>query len=278
MKKGHTFRNMKKLLFAILLCCTCCSAWAAADYTSIDKYAYEAPPLQTSTGLSRLVRYLIRPYKTDEEKARVILAWIVHNIDYDEYKMNAIDDSLDRTKKKDKELYIDNSDILATRTGVCSDIAQLYQKMGTYAGLDVAIIKGKAGKNMTYAELKGGAEHVWNAVRINRQWEYVDPTWAISGKDVKSFNDTSTRKDYKKEIRQRSQKASDAKMPREGRVVDNKWFLTDKDEMIKTHFPYDEKWQLQKKKMTEKDFLGLDNKAYIAAQTEYEISKRKNIR
>ena len=270
---------MKKLFLFIFVLCHVLTAWAEADYAAIDKYAYEAPPLQTSSGLGRLVRYLIKPYKTEEEKARVLLAWIVHNIDYDDYKLNAIDDALDRTKKKDKELFIANNDILDTRMGVCGDIARLYQKMGTYAGLDIEIIKGQAGHNLTYQELKSkSASHVWTAVRIKKEWEYVDPTWAISGEGTNALGDVSKKQEYKKAIRQRSKKQSDAKLPRIGREVNDTWFLTDKEEMIKTHFPDDTRWQLQKKKLTEEEFLGLDGRSYRDAQKEYEKAKRENIR
>ena len=54
--------------------------------------------------------------------------------------------------------------------------------------------------------------------------------------------------------------------------------MTDKEEMIKTHFPDDEKWQLQKKKLTKEEFLGLDKKGMQEAEREYKKKQRKNVR
>lgn len=270
--------NMMKKLFLLGILCLWAFCAEAVDYAAIDKYAHDAPPLRTKSGLPQLVRYLTKPYKTDAEKARVILAWIVHNIDYDDFKANAIDDDLDRTKKKDKNLFIPNNDILETRIGVCGDIASLYEKMAKMAGLKAVVISGHAGHEMTLKEMKDGAGHAWNAVQINREWEYVDPTWAMDGKETNSLGDTTKAKEYKKTIKERKKKNSDVKLPRSGRFVNDKWFLTDKEEMIKTHFPNDERWQLQKKKLTKEEFLGLKGKELYQAQREYEKQKRKNVR
>lgn len=267
---------MRRFLLVILLCFFMPVFAQGMDYTEIDKYAHDAPPLRTRSGLDRLVHYLVRPYRGEEERARVILAWIVHNIDYDDYKFNAIEDDYDKTKKKkDKELYVSDNDILETRVGVCEDIADLYKKMGKLAGLTVEVVRGKAGKGMTFADFENSAGHTWNVVKINNEWEYVDPTWAIDGADVRNLGDIKKKKEYKQVIKERSKKQSDAKLPREGRFVNNQWFLTDKDEMIKTHFPNDEKWQLQDKKIKKEDFLNLDKKSYNEAKREYRKSLRE---
>ncbi len=269
---------MKKILFFLGMCLWGCCVWAV-DYAAIDKYAHDVPPLRNKSGLSQLVRQLTRPYKTDAEKARVILAWIVYNIDYDEFKNKAIEDDLDRTKKKDKELFVPQNDILETRTGVCGDIAELYKRMVNMAGLSAVVIKGNAGHDMTFEKfMNRDMAHAWNAVKIGREWEYVDPTWAMDGEGTHAFGDVSKAKEYKKTIKERKQKNSDVKLPRDGRFVNDKWFLTDKEEMIKTHFPDDEKWQLQKKKLTRDEFLGLTRKELHEAKREYEKNKRKNVR
>ena len=277
-KKDVSIINMKKLLFFCGICLWALHAMAV-DYEAIDKYAHDAPPLREKSALSRLVRYLVKPYKTDEEKARVLLAWIVHNIDYDDYKNRAIEDNLNRSKKRDKNLIVTQNDILETRMGVCGDIARLYEKMVEMAGMDAVVIRGNAGRNMSFEqfESKDGA-HAWNAVKIDREWQYVDPTWAMDGEGTHSLQDISQKKEYQKTIKERKKRNSDVKLPREGRFVNNEWFLTDKEEMIKTHFPDDEKWQLQKKKITKMEFLGLDRKEMYESKREYDKKRRKNTR
>lgn len=271
---------MKKLLFLIVLLSCSSFSWAKMDYSKIDQAAYEAPILQNSNQLTSFVHKLVRPFKTDEEKARVLLAWIVYNIDYDSYKSNAIVDNLDKSKKRDKELVISQNNILETRLGVCEDIAKLYEKMCTIAGLDAVSIKGKTrDEKTTLAEFEDGVSHMWNAVKINREWEYVDPTLAMDGQNTQMLDDVNKKKEYTQIVREREKRSSDSKQPREGRVVNDEWFLTDKDEMIKTHFPDDQRWQLQDKKITEKEFLGLtDTKAYRAARKELRQKRKDNIR
>ena len=120
---------------------------------------------------------------------------------------------------------------------------------------------------------------MWNAVKINLTWEYVDPTWAMGGYDTNSMQRVEKKKEYEKMIKERSDRRSDVKQPREGRVVQDEWFLTDKDEMIKTHFPNDSRWQLQDKKVSKEEFLGLkDPKAYREARKELREKRRENIR
>ncbi len=269
-----------KILFCILLFFWTGSVFAQNDYTEIDQYAYEAPALRNPNMLPRLVRHLVHSYKTDKDKARVILAWIVHNIDYDEYKANAILDELDTTKKKNKELFISNNDILETRIGVCEDIAKLYQKMGEMAGLNVALIYGKTKDEHTpLADFEQGLNHTWNAVQIGREWEYVDPTWAMGGDHPNRLGDISKKREYEKVIHRREKRGSDAKLPRTGRVINNQWFLTDKEEMIKTHFPFDPKWQLQKEKITPAEFLNLtDQQPYQDAREKSHTKRRGKVR
>ena len=49
-------------------------------------------PVQYDTDMKTLVDYLVQPYSREEDKARVILAWIVYHIDYDQYKLNTMMD------------------------------------------------------------------------------------------------------------------------------------------------------------------------------------------
>ena len=271
---------MKKLFFLTLLVGCACLANAKMDYTAIDKAAYEAPVLENSSQLNSFVHRLIRPYKTDEEKARILLAWIVHNIDYDGYKATAIADELDRSKKKNRELFVPSNNILETRLGVCGDIAKLYEKMCKMAGLDAVSIEGKTRNDKTtLSTFEDGEGHMWNAVKINREWEYVDPTWAMGGENTKSLEKIEKKKEYEKIVKQREKRQSNSKLPRPNRVVKDEWFLTDKEEMIKTHFPNDPRWQLQKKEISKEEFLGLtDTKEYREARKELRKKRREQVR
>lgn len=228
---------MKKILF--ILCLWTFNVFAA-NYHSVDLRAQKVPS-QYNDSLPKLVQYLIEPYQdNDEKKARVIMSWIVYHIDYDEYK----GDSITRTKYSPRlqKNRVSIGDIFETRVGICDDIAGLYQRMAGLAGLDCVVIRGYAGFDVT-ARNKDQRTHTWNAVKINDKWEFVDPTWAMKG-DILAFTEINTRAEHRKEIKKRLEKENKTQKARANRIIDDRWFMTKPKEMIKTHYPYDDQWQL----------------------------------
>ena len=224
----------------------------AVNYNSIDSRA-EKTPSRYDTDLLKLVRYLVEPYENSEEKkARVLLAWIVHHIDYDEYKSSATTKS--RYVPRLQKNSLTNGDIFETRVGVCEDIASLYQRMTGLAGLDSVIIKGYAGTDVT-ARNKEERKHAWNAVKIDGKWEFVDPTWALKGEGVRAFGDVNSKVEHSREIKRRKKNERQTKKTRQNRFVADKWFMTKPKEMIKTHYPFDDEWQLLPVKKSMASFL-----------------------
>ena len=263
-----------KFLFFFCLIFGVQSVWGAADYPLIDAFAKDMRPLRNVSELESLTKRLTRSFKTDEEKARAILAWIVFNIDYDVYRAGheartdiRITFNIQQDSKTGQP-YIADADVddffkdkdttpqtLKTRLGICKDIAKLYQKMGEYAGLEVASISGFACE--PGSEFEG---HMWNAVKINGVWKYVDPTWAILGKrnnqePQERIFAQMQRREYENALAQRSKYRSTVRYARENRSVGDEWFLTDENKMIQTHFPLERQWQLQKKRVVFEDFL-----------------------
>ena len=231
---------MKKILIYLFIWLFSVSAFAA-NYRSVDSRA-ERVPRQYDESLPKLVSYLIEPFKDNEEKkARVLMAWIVYHIDYDDYKADTITNSAYRRSKRNKVAM--SGDIFQTRVGVCEDIANLYQRMAGLAGLDSVVISGYAGFNVNRKNM-AESRHAWNAVKIDGKWEFVDPTWAIQGAGVKAFEDVGSKLAHKREIKKRTQNANKTNKSRKNRVVDDRWFMTKPRDMIETHYPDDETWQL----------------------------------
>ncbi|MBP5535125.1 MAG: hypothetical protein J6Y03_06465 [Alphaproteobacteria bacterium] len=229
---------MKKILLALLFCFVCFGAFAK-NYSYVDSRA-EKVPAKYEESLPKLVQYLIEPFSDNEEnKARVLMAWIVYHIDYDEYKM----ESITKTSYKRHPDRVNTGDIFETRVGVCSDIANLYQRMAGLAGLDSVIITGYAGNDVTRRNMEKN-RHAWNAVKIDGKWEFVDPTWAIKGQSAVVFQDVNSRVRHDLEMKKRERNAYKTNKTRKNRRFDERWFMTEPREMIKTHFPDDEKWQL----------------------------------
>ena len=262
--------NMKKFFFVLGIYIWALSSWAT-DYRAIDRHAKEAPPLRTTNGLSKLVNYLVKPYKNDQNKARVLLAWIVYNIDYDKARLKDI--TLGR-EKKDIEMVLDveknprtgelelkkgnivvlNEEdtiqrTLKTRKGICKDIAKLYQHMCDIAGLQSEIITGYACDQSQ--DLQSAEAHMWNAVKISGVWYFVDPTFALAGREIRVRNQREAKK-VKKQLKQGKNVDGINGISKR---VDEQWFLVGQEDIIKTHFPFERRWQLQQKRTTFEDFL-----------------------
>lgn len=162
-------RRMKYLSFIKISYCICVFIllWGiscqAASYRAVDTIAKN---IKDYPNIVTLTRELTKRFNAQEEKARAIYAWIIYHIDYDWYKADAIE--------KHRQLE-QTEDIFKTRTGVCGDIAKLYQKMAQIAGLECEVISGYAGFNVTKKTMDN-ALHAWNVVKINNKWHLVDAT------------------------------------------------------------------------------------------------------
>lgn len=228
---------MKKCWIIFVLILGICLKVQAGIYDKVDQRA-KTVPFQYETNLSKLVDYLIKPYKQNEElKARVIFAWIVYHIDYDGFKAGEI---LGTHNKKRKGRVLNSGDAFETRVGICGDIADLFLKMANRAGLRVERIEGFAGSDLTVENFESAA-HAWNAVRINHEWRFIDATWGMSG-DYIVFDNLKNAKEHKEEIKKRHRQKERPVKP--NRSINDFWFLTPSAEMIKTHFPNNSKWQL----------------------------------
>ena len=262
---------MKKILLFLGLFLGVISPAAAIDYSMVDSRAKEAPPLYTSNGLPKLVNYLVSPYKYDVDKARVLLAWIVYHISYDTAKQKRIQSGVEKpdielafeveTNPKTGEPELKRGDLkvlntedtiqqtLRTKKGICKDIAKLYQHMCQLAGLEVVIINGyacdsKKGFNTSEA-------HMWNAVKIDGIWYFVDPTWALQGRIIYVSSEQEAER-----VKKRLERTKNIdRVPGVNKAVAGEWFLVPKEQMIKTHFPFERRWQIQKQRVTFEEFL-----------------------
>ncbi len=227
---------LKRFVLALAAMVMSTAVWANA----VDNRGQNVPA-QNDTDMKTLVDYLVKSYKRDEDKARVILSWIVYHIDYDQYKLNTMLDYSPRLRAR-KQNSISTGDIWQTRIGVCDDIAKLYQRMALMAGLDSVVITGYAGNGVTDRN-KGNFRHAWNAVKIDGKWEFVDPTWAMQG-DYRTGNDIYSKRQHAREIERRESGLTNVKQKRRNRRLDDRWFMTKPSEMIKSHYPDDPTWQL----------------------------------
>jgi len=211
----------------------------AKNYAHIDSKAEQAPSVILQENFDDLIQELTANYSKDEDKARSILAWIVKNIDYDNYRYNKMIEKIKR-KFSSKDFSVPTSDILTVHLGICDDIAALYVKMAQKAGLKARVVSGYAGHNLTRSTYKENP-HSWVIVTIDEKEKFIDPTWAIQGGVQDATKDIKNNTAYQKELEHREKKKF---KPKKERFIDNDWFLTKPKDMIKTHFPKEEKDQL----------------------------------
>ncbi len=209
--------------------------FAKAHYGQADSRAYRVPT-QYNDNLDELVTYLIKPYEKREElKARVIFAWIVYHIQYDEYEYKT---KYEWSRDK-KEITCKNGlctkqtpfDTFEIRSGVCRHFADLFQYMATKAGLKSVIITG----------MSQGQGHAWNAVMVNNKWYLLDTTWAAGSKNA--FRGIKNDRAYQraKEIRERKAKGGRIKGSKR---INEQWFFPEPKKFYQTHKPNDETWRL----------------------------------
>ena len=201
---------------------------ALEDYDALQNYSYEeidahalAAPASAEVSVSSLAAYLIEPAANDRERARAIFRWICENIDYDlgSYFTGRLGST-------------NSTDVLKSRSSVCSGYSDLFSALAREAGLETVEIRGY-GKGYSYRpgqRFSGPYNHAWNAVKINGSWYLMDPTWGAGylGRDGKYH-----------------------------RWFDDHYFMTAPDEFIFDHLPEQESWQLLPEPLSKAEFEDL---------------------
>jgi hypothetical protein len=126
--------------------------------------------------LKRLMDYILKDKKTEQEKMMAIIELIVRSIeyDYDGYLKNTYANNQDDVKN-----------ILAgtKRMAVCAGYAYSFNTLCQIAGLHAEKINGNT--KQTFADLMHlGGYHAWNNVEIDGKKRLCDITWADDGKKI----------------------------------------------------------------------------------------------
>ena len=189
-------------------------------YRDIAIRALGAPPVET---VEDIADYLIESNMSERERAYAIYRWIAANIEYDAEGLFS-------------GSYGDLSaeGLLRSRRSVCSGYTNLFEALANVSGLEAATIHGYSkGWGYEVGEPVGDANHAWNAVRIDGDWQLIDATWGAgyvddSGRYVPDFEDY--------------------------------FFLTPPDQFIYRHLPEDPAWQLLGESLSLDEF---ENLAYL---------------
>ncbi len=218
----------RSLLLAGVLVISCLilfPAWLPAQATpvnaDIDKHALAAMA-EDEASLDKLAKYLVRPCKSDREKARGIYRWITDRIAYDA-------EAFFSGKLGDNKAAA----VLKNRKAVCEGYTALYVDLSKRMRLEAARVVGQArGIGYVAGQPLGKSEnHAWAAVRIDGRWQLLDATWGAGHLADKKFVK---------------------------RFVEY-YFLPPPDQLLFTHLPADSTWQLVKPPVFTKEFLRRPN-------------------
>ncbi|XP_042874319.1 kyphoscoliosis peptidase-like isoform X1 [Penaeus japonicus] len=194
------------------------------DFTDLDVHILTAPDEVTSD-TEDLVRYLCGQVQEDLQRLRVIFRWVTDNIRYD-WKF------IDKPQTA--------QEILSSRAGVSKDYVNLLMELCHLAGIRVKKIHGFAkGHDFRIGrrfDPETDPPHFWIAVFLYGSWRLLDPTFGAGYVDAQGR--------YHPHLQEH-------------------FFLTDPDQLIYTHFPYDQhelnynRWQLLEAPISLEDFNAL---------------------
>lgn len=177
-------------------------------------------PQRKKTTIKALCAYFKKFILSEEEKAFLLYQWVTENITFN------ID-----VKYKSEDIKLITDQVLKTGEAVCSGYSYLYVRLANEIGIKAVYVHGETKENEFDSEIKEKFSHAWNAVRIIGEWFLIDTTWG-AGFDIANKWE---------------------------KIYDEYYFCVDPQQMIRSHFPYDKKWQLLKSPLSKKVWLELPN-------------------
>jgi hypothetical protein len=202
------------LRFSFFVCALCA---LTADFAPAQSARVRSSEqVADSLEIARLARTLTRGVMTDSARAARLYEWVATNLTYDVqgFLHGRLADG-------------GAENVYRKRVAVCGGYVALYERLAREIGLDAVPILGYA-KGFTYRHgvSTRRANHSWLALRIGGRWRLVDPTWG-SGVVVNGRFESRFTWDY---------------------------YLVDPNELILSHFPEENQWQLLSTLLRRGDF------------------------
>lgn len=156
------------------------------DLIKVDKIVLAYPKI---TSVEQLVKRIDSDFKTKLEKARATYTWLALNIKYykktspllDAPTINYYTDKEDEKRriKKLNEALI--SKTITSKRAICKGYAYTFKKVCDLLKIENQLILGY----VKYSVNKIGfipkkKNHLWNAIKINNKWLFLDATWGTS--------------------------------------------------------------------------------------------------
>ena len=187
---------------------------------SLFEHARNTPEPFTSSA-EKLVDYLSKGLKGEKEKAEVIAYWIATHIDYD------LPAFLNKSYQSESwEL------VLSSHKAICGGYANLFNHLCSVAGIEAFTVAGYVtGNGIETVEDFKTTNHIWNVALIKGNFYLFDLTFA-AGFICKN----GEKYDFIKKLQP-------------------EYLFASPIQLIKTHLPAQERWQLLEHPVGMKDFL-----------------------
>lgn len=155
------------------------------DFHDVDSFVLS---VKYENDIGKLANDLVSPYAEDIYRVRAIFKWITNNIEYDyrfvnsgkEIKGPDCDDAdqnecIERTREWEAN-YIRR--VLVRRKALADGYAKLFKRLCDIVYIQAEVISGYARTKPYQVGNNMPVNHAWNAVMIDTDWYYLDPTWA----------------------------------------------------------------------------------------------------
>jgi transglutaminase/protease-like cytokinesis protein 3 len=200
---------------------------ARQDFSQIDALAKQLN--YSGSSVTELADLLAKNALTEEDKARIIYAWITQHISYD---VAAFHEALNNNNYPD----INPAIVLRDRTTICSGYSNLYQALAEAMNLKAVIVTGYAKGATPANDVRfQDVNHAWNSVSIDGAWYLLDTTFGAGAVQDNQFT-FEYNPDY---------------------------FATSPQRFLNNHYPQDRGWQLLEQAYTREEF---DNLPYISSR------------
>lgn len=224
---------------------------------------FQQPSTQTEV-YNKLKDYIQKKARTDLDKAKMLASYVAGNYKRDGFTQKKLREASKNYQQADIRL-INNFE--ETHIGTSFDFARLYQKLCKLVDLECVIIEGYASEDLskpikrsklkalesslkTFSMLNDYQKQVyqsaWNGVKIKDKWILIDTYLMVKYAINKGHSFDNERQMNRFLLKEAKINAKTHKNISQlfKNAVNETYFNTPPRTFIKTHYPYDENWQL----------------------------------
>ncbi len=206
---------MKRALTLLLFLSTCYGLMSQTSRKEVFRMASQAGDYS----YEELIRFAGDQLNDPESLALFFYYWISLNIEYD---YTVTPEEISHSKKAAGSVQVPA--VFKSRKTTCMGFTNLYRSFLNDFDISHRVVLGYSKSPVNILQkIPPQKDHAWSAIKLDDQWYLVEITWANQ-----FINEPLTRDFY---------------------------FKADPQEMMRQHFPADEKWQLLEDKRTFAEFL-----------------------